>query len=344
MSAMRAKAGDFCAHGGTESLELNGSRDTLEGDSPDAADDAGGNLPSAAGFLHDITEAAPLPRSTVDDTPSPAAPETPTGDLAAPEIVRRDGRPLLYAGLGLIALSIILSWWSLTKYRVYELRGVDMANAGEMSAVEGQKSGESDEKYAARMKEYHERRDRYRRAWDVNVKQYGEFYNAYLGEKYLQDLSFQDVRSKSTGKVYFRGWSTWTGWFGMVFIVVVVGLLLAPKFAPQFEPWEWTFPWVGAGLLGLFTLMAVSFFLTVPDENDDGYSQGVSWGNYIAIVGGGLATAGCVFEGLRAADKRLADIQSGRFDTDDDKEDDDDDPPPVKPAAPLPSKNRLQDW
>jgi len=287
--------------------------------------------------------------STVDETPFPAAPNAPPGDFAAPEIARRDGRPFLYAGLGLVALSLMLSWWSLTKYRVYELRGVDLANANALKEVEGQQSGESDEDYAARMTEYRDRLDRYRRAWDVNVKQYGEFYNYFLGEKYLQDLSFQDVRSKSTGKVYFRGWSTWTGWFGLTFIIIVVGLLSAPKFAPQFEPWEWTFPWVGAGLLGLFTLMAVAFFLTVPDENDDGYSQGVSWGNYIAMVGGGLAVAGCVFEGLRAADKRLADIQSGRFDTDDDEDNDEDagppkPPPPVKPAATLPAKSRLQDW
>jgi hypothetical protein len=264
-----------------------------------------------------------------DSTP-PAETET--------EYDGRDGRPFIFVGLCFVALSFVLSWWSLTKYRVEEQRGVDLSNVEQAHEIERQKNGESEAKYQVRLKEYRDRLHRYQHAWEVNQSQYGDFYRAHVGDDYLGDLGFQDQRTLKSGTIYFRGWSTWTGWFGALGLVLLLATQVAPRFAPQLAPWAWAFPWAGAAWFGLFTLLAIAFFFNVPDENGDGYSQGVGFGNYFALLGGAIAATGCVFYGLQTADERLAFLQSRSKDDDEEDEEEEEDEPP------KPVKNRLQDW
>jgi hypothetical protein len=262
----------------------------------------------------------------------PPGPESPSSasepPAAAPE--GRDGRPFIYAGAALIGLAFLLSWWSLTKYRVWDERGVPPEQLGNVT-----KDMDDDDK-----KEYEADVARYRQSWTDNTSQFGDFYKAHFGDSYGRDLDQQQARNFRSGTLYFRGWSTWTGWFGVTFVVLVLASQIAPTLAPQLEPWSWTFPWAGAALFGLYTLMALGFFFTVPSPNGDGYSQGVSWGNYLAILGGGVAVAGCVFEGLRAADRRIAALEAAGDEEDEPEEEPE--PPPSPPEKPV--KNRLQDW
>lgn len=272
-----------------------------------------------------------MTESQTSTPPQPPADEPPAEDYDG-----RDGRPFVFVGLCLIALAFVLSWWSLTKYRVPAQRGIHLGIA-EQTDLESRHEGEDEAEYQKRMKDYHAEIGLYQHSWDVNLSQYRDYYLAHLGDKYGEDLDSQDKRSLKSGTVYFRGWSTWTGWFGVVGLVLLLGLQIAPKFAPQLDPWAWAFPWAGAAWFGLFTLSAVAFFFTVPDENGDGYSQGVGFGNYLAMVGGALAAAGCIFYGLQTADQRVAFLQSRGESAD--KEEEDEPEPPPKPA-----KNRLQDW
>lgn len=276
------------------------------------------------------------------ESPASATPPTPVADESGGRDGRPfvfAGRPFVFAGFCFIALSFALSWWGLTRYRVPELRGIDLGNAAQMHEVEGKKESEDEAEFQKRSKEYRDQQSLYQRSWEVNRAQYGDFYLAQLGESYLGDLNFQDQRSLKSGTVYFRGWSTWTGWFGVLGIAVWFGWQIAPKFAPQIEPWSWAVPWAGAAWFGVFTLSAAAFFFTVPDENGPGYSQGVGFGNYLAIAGGALAVTGCVFLGLQTADQRVAFLQSRAAAADEEDDDDDDEPEPPKPV-----KNRLQDW
>lgn len=250
----------------------------------------------------------------------------------------RDGRPFVFVGLCLVVVSFALSWWSLTKYRVAELRGVDLNNPEQVHEVERQKNTESEAEFQLRLKEFRDRRNRYQNSWAVNQSQYDEFYRKHLGAEYLGYLDIQDQRTLKSGTVLIRGWSTWTGWLGAIGVVLLLGSQVVPKFAPKVEPWSWAFPWVGAAWFGLFTLSAVAFFFTVPSENGDGYSQGVGFGNYFALVGGVLTAAGCVFYGLQAADEGIAFLKSRAAAAEEDEEDEDDEP------EPQPAKNRLQDW
>lgn len=253
----------------------------------------------------------------------------PAAELSDAAPTPRDGLPFLYVGCAAIALSFLLSWWDLTRYRVPEQRGVPPEKMAEID-----KKLDDDGKKA-----YYDLVARYDRSWADNRAQFLDFYNDHFGINFETELRLQDARNFKSGTIYFRGWSTWTGWLGVLFVALILAAQFAPKFYPPIEPWAWGIPWAGAILFGLYTLMALGFFFSVPGPNGDGYSQGVSWGNYLAILGGGLATAGCVFEGLKSIDQGLAALKA-RKEASDDEEEDEEEPQ----AAPSPPKNRLQDW
>lgn len=292
--------------------------------------------PSRVTLEGDAFNTNPLAVAAVNEPETP-----PIAEVTEAEATERDGRPFLYAGMALIALSFLLSWWSLTKYRVYAERGVPPEKIGTVEA-----DLDEDEK-----KEYHEELARYGQSWEDNRKQYGEFYRDQFGDNFETEIRLQDARSWKSGTIYFRGWSTWTGWFGVTFVLMMFAAQLLPHFKPSLQPWAWGFPWAGAIVFGLLTLMAVVFFFSVPDDNGDGYSQGVSWGNYIAIIGGCLATAGCVFEGMRSIDQGIAVMKAraeAKAEEEDDEEEEAETAKPGKPAAaappPEPPKSRLNDW
>jgi hypothetical protein len=264
---------------------------------------------------------------------------------------------LLYGGLALMGLAFILSWWSITKYRVYYARGVNLqvpADVDEMNKRIGDDRAEHEKEVA-----------QYQSDWNTNSKQYHAYYVANFGTGYLENLNNQMDRSLSSGTLYYRGWSTFTGWLGIITILAVVGLYVAPKFAPDpMEQWAWTAPWAAVALGGLYTLLAMLFFMNEPSENGAGYSQGIGLGCYVAILGGMAAVIGGVFEGLASAKARLQSIESDTSDDDDETPStpaDDGPVTPVRPAAPRPAsaaqkrpaappaekppeKNRLMDW
>jgi hypothetical protein len=267
---------------------------------------------------------APAAPSTGEEAIAPAAAE-----LAAPNVVeelRSRSRLLLLGGLGLMGLAFIFSWWSLTKYRVAQERGVNInvpATQQELLKNLGDKRADYEREAAE-----------YRSAWEINTRQYNAFYQSYAGSSYQTDLQNQIDRSLVQGTIYFRGWSTWTGWLGFLAILTYVVLTFGPRFAPeQMEPWAWTAPWAVAVLGGLYFLLALAFYFNVPDENGPGYSQGVGFGNYIAILAGLAAAIGGTFEGLASAKRRLEEIEQSP-----DEEAEEAETPAPESKPPLPGK------
>ena len=252
-----------------------------------------------------------------------------------------------WSGTALVLLSLPLAWWGLTKYRVAELRGVNLQNVEELKKAETFEDSEDQQEYLSR-------KESYVTAWTLNQGQFARFYADYLGRDYMRDLDYQDQRSARSGSVSFRGWSTWTGWFGMLALALVSAGFVAPKAAPeQVEPFAWAIPWGASAVCGVFTLLTVIFFLTVPGDDGPGYSQGVSLGSLLAIVGGAAATIGWGFEGVKSAARRLEKLEAESDDEDADDAQDASPPsaPPraadAKSSAPAPDakpKNRLNDW
>jgi hypothetical protein len=249
-------------------------------------------------------------------------------------------RLILFCGLGLMGLAFVLSWWSITKYRISYERGVNMAVPAEKQ--------EMFHRLGNNKADYQRQLDEYAVAWATNTKQYHAYYVGRFGNDYQRDLGTLMDRSLKSGTLYYRGWSTWTGWLGIVTILVVVGIYVAPRFKPEeMEEWAWTAPWAAACLGGLYLLLALAFFFSEPDENDAGYSQGIGLGCYVAILGGLATTLGGLVVGLSTA--RLAGMES-----DSDEEEDETAPAmsaPKRPAfappaatKPPESKNRLNDW
>ena len=272
--------------------------------------------------------------TTPDDevqSPAPAALET----------MRSRSRQLLYAGAGLAFLAFLLPWWGLTKYRVSEQRGMNMADPAVMASI----TKDMDEPTRT---EYETRARLYDSGWQSNRTLNQAFYEASLGKDYDKELRAKEGVSLSSGSTSLYGWSIWTAWFGLLFIIAGVALFVAPTFAPQMSSWSWLVPWIWAASALLYLILALAFYFGVPDANGPGYSQGISLGCYLAIFGGAAALAGGVFEGMRSAQERLASLESA---SDEDEEDDDAAPAGGKMApAPQPlspeeeRRRRLNDW
>lgn len=272
-------------------------------------------------------------------------PEFPAADDAAAAEVgvaedgpsSADGNRLLYAGLGLIVLSLLFSWWSVSKYRVYEERGVDLGSRDAREAITA-KMSEDDKK------DYQNRLDEYTREWKLNTTRFDDFYQSTFGKEFQVVISREEQYTRKTGTLSLRGWSTWTGLFGLIVVVAIVAVPLAPKWDPDWALFAWAYPLVQAALAGTFWLAAVAFYFTVPDANGAGYSQGVGLGNYLAILGASIALAVTVSVGVRSVAEHKAELAEM-------EEEEAEEAKPVAPKSPKklpdppkPEKNRLQDW
>jgi hypothetical protein len=268
--------------------------------------------------------------------------------------VKANSRMVMYAGLGLVALSLVFSWWSLTKYRVSYERGVNLAIPGEKQKMLDEIRADGDEE------DYNREVAEYGAAWQTNTMLYNEYYAKHIGPNYQTTLQGQIERSLTQGTIFFRGWSTWTGWLALLGIAGVIGLMVAPRFSPEAEQWVWLAPWVAAGTGALVGLLSISFFFNVPDENGAGYSQGVGLGVYLAMLAGLAAASAGTLEGMIAARERLESIESEAEEEEEEQEEAAAAAGAAKPkpaaapaakrpvappaAEPPPPKNRLMDW
>lgn len=264
------------------------------------------------------------------------------------EKARTNSRLLVAVGAGLIVVSFLMSWWGVEKYRVYEQRGVNLASPGALEAITEKMTPEA-------KKEYNDRVISYMTSWEANKALNHEFYLAALGQDYHDTLNKLINVSLTSGKLTLYGWSTWTGRFGFLFVLIGAAWFLAPKIKPELEEFAWTVPWVWTALGAVLFISAMAFYFTVPDQNGDGYSQGLSLGCYLAIAGSLAVIVGGTFEGIKSARDRLALLAARAEEEDDDDADDDSKPaarrgapkaPPVDEyqAAEEAKRKRLQDW
>lgn len=270
--------------------------------------------------------------TTPEDEVPPPAP-------AALENVRSRSKQLLYAGAGLAVLAFLLPWWGVTKYRVSEQRGLNMTDPAIVASI----TKDMDEPTRT---EYETRARLYDSGWQSNRTLNQAFYEASLGKDYDKELRAKEAVSLSSGSSSLYGWSVWTAWFGLLFVIAGVALYVAPTFAPQMESWKWLVPWTWAATALLYLILAITFYFGVPDANGPGYSQGISLGCYLAIFGGAAALVGGVFEGMRSAQERLAALQNS---TEEDTESSDSAggnvAPPPQPLSPEEERRRrLNDW
>lgn len=262
------------------------------------------------------------------------------------EKARTNSRRLVMIGAGLIVVSFLLSWWSLSKYRIYELRGVNMAVPGEVAAATAKMQPDELEAYNNRLQVY-------MASWQANRTLNHDFYDYAFGGDYDKTLANLDSVSLNGGTLTLFGWSTWTGRFGFLFVLLGAAWYFAPQFKPELEDYAWTVPWVWTALGGILLISALALYFNVPDKNGDGYSQGVTLGCYVAIAGALCVVIGGTFEGIKSAQDRLAQL-AAQADEEEPAEADDK-PAPRRPAPKAPpvdpeqsakeeKARRLQDW
>ncbi|MBA4019238.1 MAG: hypothetical protein C0483_18890 [Pirellula sp.] len=253
--------------------------------------------------------------------------------------MRSRSRQLLYAGIGLAVVAFLLPWWGLTKYRVSEQRGMNMTDPTVIASITKDMDEPTRTEYETRVRLYDS-------SWTSNRSLNQAFYEASLGKDYDKEIRAKEAVSLSSGSTSIYGWSAWTAWFGLVFVIAGVALFVAPAFVPDMASWKWLVPWIWTALALIYLIMALAFYFGVPDANGPGYSQGVSLGCYLAIFGGAAAIAGSVFEGLRSAQERLAALENAEEDEEDDQAAAGGKPmPPPKPLDPEEERRRrLNDW
>lgn len=263
------------------------------------------------------------------------------------EKARTNSRRLVMIGGGLIFVSFLLSWWGLSKYRVSELRGVNLGVPGELAAVTEKMSDKDKEAYNNRVQSYLS-------SWSANRTLNHEFYLKALGPDYDKMLTNLDNVSHNGASLYLHGWSTWTGRFGFIFVLLGVAWFFAPQLQPDLAEYAWTAPWVWTGLGAIILISTLAFYLGVPDTNGDGYSQGVTLGCYVAMLGSLAVVVGGTFEGIKSARERLA-LLAEQAAEEAEEEADDDKPAPRRGAPKAPpvdahqaakdeKARRLQDW
>lgn len=272
------------------------------------------------------------------------------------EKARTNSRRLVLIGAGVIFLSLFLSWWSVTKYRVDEHVGQNVPPTVANAAI-------SEKMTPEQKKDYEDRVVGYNTAWEANKNLNGAFYESAFGKDYNARLADLDRLSLKSGTLSLSGISTWTGMFGLLFLIAGAAWYAAPKLKPELEEQAWTIPWVWTALASLFLIALLLFYFGVPDVNAIGnsYTQGLSLGIYLAMLGAAAVVLGGTFEGIKSANERLAQIaERGDEEASDDSADDDGEqaapaptrprkapaPPPVdeRAAAEEAKRKRLTDW
>ncbi|MGC3970774.1 MAG: hypothetical protein QM775_26605 [Pirellulales bacterium] len=228
---------------------------------------------------------------------------TPSSGPAALSAARGNSRGLLYAGTALAVVALLLPWWAVTKYRVYEQRSINLADPAARDAIVKDMSPEE-------LQEYNSRVLAYEGAWLANQALNKEFYAQNLGTDFDKLIRNKENVTLRSGTSSLYGWSVWTAWFGIIFLLLGLGLVFATDMSPPLKEWAWAVPWIWVLCSFLYFALSVAFFFSVPDHNDSGYAQGISLGNYVAILAGALALTGAVFEGLKSAQKRLIDLEN----------------------------------
>ncbi|MCE9604300.1 MAG: hypothetical protein K8U03_05280 [Planctomycetia bacterium] len=267
------------------------------------------------------------------------------------EKARTNSRRLVYIGAGLIVLSFVMSWWGLKKERVYEQQGVSVADAAAQEAITANMTAEDKKDYDSRIAQYSV-------AWQANQSLNRDYYLAAFGQDYDQRLRNLENVSLRSGSMSLFGWSTGTGWFGVLFVIAGAAWFAAPKFKPELEDFAWTIPWVWTALGAIYLIAVLAFYFNAPDVNGAGYSQGVALGCYLSIFGTLAVVVGGTFEGIKSANERLAAIAAEAEDEEVDEEPADDAsgaprrPPLPKPSQPInevldaeaAKRKRLTDW
>lgn len=264
------------------------------------------------------------------------------------EQARRNSRILVMAGAGLIVVSFLMAWWGLSKDRVREMRGVNLGVPGEVAAVTEKMSDKDKETYNNDVQ-------RYFASWSANRTLNHDFYVAALGTDYDKMLANLDNVSHNGGSLYLNGWSTWTGRFGFLFVLIGVAWFFAPQMKPELEEYAWTVPWVWTALGAILLISTLAFYFGVPDKNGDGYSQGVTLGCYAALLGSSAVVIGGTFEGIKSARERLAHLAAQAEAEGDEEGEADDKPAPRRVPSKAPpvdehqsakdeKARRLQDW
>lgn len=272
------------------------------------------------------------------------------------EKARTNSRRLVLIGAGVIFLSLFLSWWSVTKYRVSEHVGQNVPPTVANATV-------SEKMTPEQKKEYEDRVAGYNTAWEANKNLNGAFYESAFGKDFNARLTDLDKQSLRSASLYLLGIRTWTGMFGLLCLIAGAAWYVAPKLKPELEEHAWTIPWVWTALAALFLIAVLLFYFGVPDVNGIGnsYTQGLSLGIYLAMFGAAAVVLGGTFEGIKSANERLAQIAERGDDEADEAESTDDGeeaaaapprtrkapaPPPVdeRAAAEEAKRKRLSDW
>jgi len=273
------------------------------------------------------------------------------------EKARTNSRRLVLIGAGVIFLSLFLSWWSLTKYRVKEHYDLNIPPTVANASVSEKMTPDD-------RKEYEDRVVGYNTAWDANKNLNGAFYESTFGKDYNSRLNDLDKLSLKSATLSLSGISTWTGMFGLLFLIAGAAWYAAPRLKPELEEHAWTVPWVWTALAAVFLFALLAFYFGVPDVNGIGnsYTQGLSLGIYLAMLGALAVVLGGTFEGIKSANERLAllaergDDEAGDDDGTEDKVDAAVAAPPRARKAPAPppvdanaaaeeaKRKRLTDW
>lgn len=215
------------------------------------------------------------------------------------EKARTNSRLLVLVGACLMLVSLFMSWWSLGKYRVDEQYGHDLMVVGSREKITEKMTPEE-------VKDYDDRVNRYRSAWSAITERHKDFYVAEFGDGFAATLETEDKVNKGSSYLVLKGISTWTGRFGFLFLIAGVAWYLAPKLKPDLEEYAWTIPWAWTALAAVFLIAALAFYFGVPDIGGEGYSQGITLGWYVSLLGALAIIVGGTFEGIKSANERLA--------------------------------------
>jgi hypothetical protein len=271
----------------------------------------------ARSSILEIDEQAPEYQPEIDEPENDGG--DPFDETSAPVRRRRVVVPamiawdmLVLAGAVLVCISFVVPWWrmsetspvaderaerdfplSKSKPDSMEIPRRATSRGDQARLAREQKQREEKRRVEEQAREEKQRVEERARKLKEHVEEQVHLVVAKNQSWYIDHVGVAKLLMSSSSPIMLWGWNTGAGIMGLIFGLLIVPVVLVPKFVAVLRPWSWTADILPAIFGIVLLIMGLIWVLGAPSESVEGrLRQGIIVGPWLILVGSLLLLVG----------------------------------------------------